>query len=144
MWPWWKQIPPKLKALRGGHTQIYEPGLDQLVAENVEAGRLVFTDDLSAVLEDVEVVFIAVGTPTRRGDGHADLSYLYAAAEQVARSLAGYAVIVTSPRFRSAPEDALQRSSAGSAPTSISTSPQTRNSCGKEMRSATSCGPTAW
>jgi UDPglucose 6-dehydrogenase len=65
------------------------------VAENVEAGRLVFTDDLSAALKDVEVVFIAVGTPTRRGDGHADLSYVYAAAEQVARSLSGYAVIVT-------------------------------------------------
>src|SRR5271169_5603179 len=87
--------PAKLKALRSGHTPIYEPGLDQLVAENVEAGRLVFTDDLSAALKDVEVVFIAVGTPTRRGDGHADLSYVYAAAEQVARSLAGYAVIVT-------------------------------------------------
>jgi UDPglucose 6-dehydrogenase len=87
--------PAKLKALRSGHTPIYEPGLDQLVAENVEASRLVFTDDLSAALKDVEVVFIAVGTPTRRGDGHADLSYVYVAAEQVARSLAGYAVIVT-------------------------------------------------
>jgi UDPglucose 6-dehydrogenase len=87
--------PAKLEALRSGHTPIYEPGLDQLVAENVEAGRLVFTDDLSAALKDVEVVFIAVGTPTRRGDGHADLSYVYAAAEQVARSLGGYAVIVT-------------------------------------------------
>ena len=85
----------KLKALHFGHMPIYEPGLDQLVAENVEAGRLIFTDDLSAALKGAEAVFIAVGTPTRRGDGHADLSYVYAAAEQVARSLAGYAVIVT-------------------------------------------------
>jgi UDPglucose 6-dehydrogenase len=87
--------PVKLKALRAGHMPIYEPGLDQLVTKNVKAGRLLFTDDLLAALKDAEAVFIAVGTPTRRGDGHADLSYVYAAAEQVARSLAGYAVIVT-------------------------------------------------
>jgi UDPglucose 6-dehydrogenase len=87
--------PVKLKRLRSGYMPIYEPGLDQLVAENVDAGRLLFTGDLSAALKGAEAVFIAVGTPTRRGDGHADLSYVYAAAEQVARSLTGYAVIVT-------------------------------------------------
>jgi UDPglucose 6-dehydrogenase len=87
--------PAKLKALRSGCMPIYEPGLDQLVAKNVEANRLRFTDDLSAALEGAETVFIAVGTPTRRGDGHADLSYVYAAVEQVARALSGYAVIVT-------------------------------------------------
>jgi UDPglucose 6-dehydrogenase len=85
----------KLKSLRSNNMPIYEPGLDALVAKNVEANRLHFTDDLEAALEDVEAVFIAVGTPTRRGDGHADLSYVYTAAEQVARSLKGYAVIVT-------------------------------------------------
>jgi UDPglucose 6-dehydrogenase len=74
---------------------IYEPGLDQLVAKNAEARRLRFTDDLSAALDGAETVFVAVGTPTRRGDGHADLSYVYAAVEQVARALTGYAVIVT-------------------------------------------------
>jgi len=74
---------------------IYEPGLDRLVTENVAAGRLSFGDDLAAALTGVDAVFIAVGTPTRRGDGHADLSYVYAAAEQVARALTGYAVIVT-------------------------------------------------
>ena len=74
---------------------IYEPGLDKLVAENVAAGRLAFTGDLAAAVHDAEAVFIAVGTPTRRGDGHADLTYVYAAAEQVARALTGYAVIVT-------------------------------------------------
>ena len=87
--------PAKLKALQSGSMPIYEPGLDQLVAKNVEARRLRFTDDLSAALEGAETVFIAVGTPTRRGDGHADLSYVYAAVEQVAHALTGYAVIVT-------------------------------------------------
>ncbi len=85
----------KLEALRAGRMPIYEPGLDRLVNENTAAGRLSFTDNLQDALKDVEAVFIAVGTPTRRGDGHADLSYVYAAAEQVARALSGYAVIVT-------------------------------------------------
>lgn len=87
--------PLRLAALREGRMPIYEPGLDQLVAENVAAGRLTFGDDLGAAVDGAEAVFIAVGTPTRRGDGHADLSYVYAAAEQVARALTGYAVIVT-------------------------------------------------
>ena len=85
----------RLSALREGRIPIYEPGLDKLVADNVAAGRLSFTDDLTEALRGVEAVFIAVGTPTRRGDGHADLTYVYAAAEQVARALTGYAVIVT-------------------------------------------------
>jgi UDPglucose 6-dehydrogenase len=85
----------KLADLHEGHMPIYEPGLDKLVAENVAAGRLVFTHDLAAAVHDTEAVFIAVGTPTRRGDGHADLSYVYAAAEQVAHALTDYAVIIT-------------------------------------------------
>lgn len=87
--------PAKLAALRDGRMPIYEPGLEKLVAENVAAGRLSFGDDLPAAVDGVEAVFIAVGTPTRRGDGHADLTYVYAAAEQVARALKDYAVIVT-------------------------------------------------
>ena len=87
--------PARLAALGAGKIPIYEPGLDQLVATNARAGRLAFTDDLPAALAGAEAVFIAVGTPTRRGDGHADLTYVYAAAEQVARALTGYAVIVT-------------------------------------------------
>ncbi len=82
-------------ALRQGRIPIYEPGLDALVQENTAAGRLRFSDDLAAAVAGVDAVFLAVGTPTRRGDGHADLSHVYAAAEQVARSLTGYAVIVT-------------------------------------------------
>ena len=87
--------PDRLAALRAGRIPIYEPGLDRLVAENVTAGRLGFSADLASALDGAEAVFIAVGTPTRRGDGHADLSYVYAAAEQVARALTGYAVLVT-------------------------------------------------
>ncbi len=87
--------PAKLAALRDGRIPIFEPGLDRLVAENVAAGRLSFGDDFAFAVRGAEAVFIAVGTPTRRGDGHADLSYVYAAAEQVARALTGYTVIVT-------------------------------------------------
>jgi len=87
--------PGRLEALRAGRMPIYEPGLDRLVSANVAAGRLGFGDDVASALEGAEAVFIAVGTPTRRGDGHADLSYVYAAAEQVARALTGYAVLVT-------------------------------------------------
>jgi UDPglucose 6-dehydrogenase len=87
--------PTKLAALREGRIPIYEPGLDRLVAENTAAGRLSFTGDLRAAVDGVEAVFIAVGTPARRGDGHADLSYVFAAAEQVAHALTGYAVVVT-------------------------------------------------
>ncbi len=87
--------PAKLAALKEGRIPIFEPGLEKLVADNVAAGRLSFGDDIAAAVKDAEAVFIAVGTPTRRGDGHADLSYVFAAAEQVAKALTGYAVIVT-------------------------------------------------
>jgi len=87
--------PTKLAALAEGRLPIYEPGLDRLVAENVAAGRLSFGADLPAAVAGVEAVLIAVGTPSRRGDGHADVSYVNAAAEQVARALTGYAVVVT-------------------------------------------------
>jgi UDPglucose 6-dehydrogenase len=85
----------KLAALRDGRMPIYEPGLDALVAENTAAGRLSFDDDLGAAVADADAVLIAVGTPTRRGDGHADLTYVYAAVEAVARALRHYSVIVT-------------------------------------------------
>ena len=85
----------RLAALRAGRMPIYEPGLEDLVRSNVAAGRLSFGDDLAAAMHEAEAVFIAVGTPTRRGDGHADLSYVYAAAEQVAHAMTDYAVIVT-------------------------------------------------
>ena len=85
----------RLGALRAGRMPIYEPGLEKLVGDNVTAGRLRFTDDLPDAVQGVEAVFIAVGTPTRRGDGHADVSYVNMAAAQVAAALTDYAVIVT-------------------------------------------------
>ncbi len=85
----------KLAQLKDGRMPIFEPGLEKLVRENVAAGRLAFTGDLAAGIQDAEAIFIAVGTPTRRGDGHADLTYVYAAVEQVARALKGPTVIVT-------------------------------------------------
>ncbi|MEM9241024.1 MAG: UDP-glucose/GDP-mannose dehydrogenase family protein, partial [Pseudomonadota bacterium] len=87
--------PQKIAMLDAGEVPIYEPGLDTLMAKNVEAGRLSFTTDLATAVDGADAVFIAVGTPTRRGDGHADLSYVMAAAEEVARALTDYAVIVT-------------------------------------------------
>jgi len=85
----------RLQALRQGRIPIYEPGLTELVAEGVTRGRLSFGNDLKAAVTGADAVFIAVGTPTRRGDGHADLTYVYAAVEQVARCLTGYTVVVT-------------------------------------------------
>ncbi len=85
----------KIARLRAGQIPIYEPGLDQIVDSNVRAGRLSFTADLAAAVAGADAVFIAVGTPSRRGDGHADLSYVFAAAEDIARALTGYAVVVT-------------------------------------------------
>lgn len=87
--------PGKIDLLNEGKTPIFEPGLQSLMAKNVEAGRLSFTTDLARAVDGADAIFIAVGTPTRRGDGHADLTYVMAAAEDVARALTGYAVIVT-------------------------------------------------
>ncbi len=85
----------KIAALEAGRMPIYEPGLDQLVAGNRAAGRLSFTTDLADAVAGAAVVFIAVGTPSRRGDGHADLSYVFAATEEIAAALTGPCVIVT-------------------------------------------------
>jgi UDPglucose 6-dehydrogenase len=85
----------KIAALKAGRIPIYEPGLEELVERNAKAGRLTFTTDLAAAVAGAEAVFIAVGTPSRRGDGHADLTYVFAAAEEIAKALTGYAVIVT-------------------------------------------------
>lgn len=87
--------PGKIERLRAGEVPIFEPGLEALMAKNVSAGRLSFTLDLAEAVAGAEAVFIAVGTPTRRGDGHADLTYVMTAAEEIGRALTGYAVIVT-------------------------------------------------
>jgi UDPglucose 6-dehydrogenase len=85
----------KIERLNRGEIPIYEPGLESLVAANVMAERLSFTMDLNEAVKGADAVFIAVGTPSRRGDGHADLSYVYSAAAEIARNLNGYTVVVT-------------------------------------------------
>src|SRR5437867_3142795 len=85
----------KIESLRAGRMPIYEPGLDTLVENNVRAKRLFFSTDIKEAVQGAEAVFIAVGTPSRRGDGHADLSYVYAAAKEIAQSSDRHTVVVT-------------------------------------------------
>ena len=85
----------KIEKLKNGIMPIYEPGLDNLVASNVKEERLFFTTDAKEAIKNADAVFIAVGTPSRRGDGHADLSYVYGAAEEIAQLMDGFTVVVT-------------------------------------------------
>src|SRR6478609_8483635 len=87
--------PAKIAALQRNEIPIYEPGLEQMVQTNAREGRLYFTTDLEKSVNGADAVFIAVGTPSRRGDGHADLSYVYAAAREIAKALSGFTVVVT-------------------------------------------------
>ncbi len=84
----------KIAGLAAGRIPIYEPGLDELVAKNLASRSLRFTTDLTDAVRTAEIIFIAVGTPSRRGDGHADLSYVYAAAREIAQEISGYKVVV--------------------------------------------------
>src|SRR6266576_3546804 len=85
----------KIESLKRGEMPIYEPGLAELVAANVAQDRLRFASDLTSAVAAADVVFIAVGTPSRRGDGHADLSYVHSAAREIAAVLTGFTVVVT-------------------------------------------------
>jgi UDPglucose 6-dehydrogenase len=85
----------KIAALQRGEIPIFEPGLETLVTSNIKAGRLAFATDLTDPVGEADAVFIAVGTPSRRGDGHADLSYVYSAAREIATALKGFTVVVT-------------------------------------------------
>lgn len=85
----------RLNEMKQGRSPIYEPGLDDLLVRNMQAGRLLFSDDLGSAVRDADIVFLAVGTPMRRGDGHADLSYVYTAVEELAPHLTGFTVITT-------------------------------------------------
>jgi len=87
--------PVKIEALLAGRMPIYEPGLEDLVARNVREARLSFTAELAPAVREADAVFVAVGTPSRRGDGHADLSYVYGAAREIAVAVAGFTVVVT-------------------------------------------------
>ncbi|GLK69707.1 UDP-glucose dehydrogenase family protein [Hansschlegelia plantiphila] len=108
--------PAKIDALKAGGIPIFEPGLDSLVADTVRQGRLSFSTELGYAVSQADVVFIAVGTPSRRGDGHADLSYVYAAAREIAASLTGYTVIVTKSTVPVGTGDEVERIIAETAP----------------------------
>ncbi|WP_310542350.1 UDP-glucose/GDP-mannose dehydrogenase family protein [Phenylobacterium sp.] len=99
----------KIERLKAGGIPIYEPGLDVLVAQNVKAGRLSFDTEAAEAVAKADAVFIAVGTPSRRGDGHADLSYVYAAAEEIAGLLDGFTVIVTKSTVPVGTGDEIER-----------------------------------
>jgi UDPglucose 6-dehydrogenase len=106
----------KIAALERGVMPIFEPGLDQLVARNVRGGRLTFTTDLPSAVADAEAIFIAVGTPSRRGDGHADLSYVYGAAGEIARALVKPTVVVTKSTVPVGTGDEVERIIREAAP----------------------------
>ena len=140
----------KIARLSRGEIPIFEPGLDQLVASNAAAGRLSLHDRSEEPRSrGADAVFIAVGTPSRRGDGHADLSYVFAAAEEIGEALARPAR--RAHRHRDQVDGAGRHRPAGrahpaegaAAPTA-STSPPIPNSCAKARRSRTSCVPTGW
>jgi UDPglucose 6-dehydrogenase len=99
----------KIAALRAGRIPIYEPGLEQLVATNAAAGRLSFTTDLKAAMTGAEAVFVAVGTPARRGDGHADLSYVHGAAREIASAMEGFTVVITKSTVPVGTGDEIER-----------------------------------
>ncbi len=106
----------KIDSLLAGRMPIFEPGLDHLVSANVAAGRLRFTTDLKEAVAGADAVFIAVGTPSRRGDGHADLSYVYAAAEEVGQAVTGFTVIVNKSTVPVGTGDEVERIVANANP----------------------------
>jgi len=117
----------KIARLEAGEIPIYEPGLEDLLARNVAAGRLRFTTDLVAAMQGADAVFIAVGTPTRRGDGHADLSYVFGAAEELAPLISRYTIVVTKstvPVGTNAEVARRIRSVAPEAPFDIASNPE--------------------
>jgi UDPglucose 6-dehydrogenase len=99
----------KISALNAGKIPIYEPGLDELVQSNVQQGRLSFTAELSEALKEADAVFIAVGTPSRRGDGHADLSYVYAATREIALAMKRFTVVITKSTVPVGTGDEIER-----------------------------------
>jgi UDPglucose 6-dehydrogenase len=106
----------KVAALKRGEIPIFEPGLDDLVAANVRGQRLFFSQDIGEAVRGAEVVFIAVGTPSRRGDGHADLSFVYSAAREIATALDGFTVVVTKSTVPVGAGDEVERIIAESRP----------------------------
>jgi UDPglucose 6-dehydrogenase len=108
--------PAKIAALRSGIMPIFEPGLAQLVKDNMDAGRLMFTTELSAAIPGADAIFIAVGTPSRRGDGHADLTYVFQAARNIAAAIDGPTIIVTKSTVPVGTGDEVERIMREAAP----------------------------
>ena len=106
----------KVEQLRAGRIPIFEPGLDEVVAANTRAGRLSFDADLAGAVEDADAVFIAVGTPSRRGDGHADLTYVYDAAREIAGALSEYTVVLKKSTVPVGTGDEVERIIHAAAP----------------------------
>lgn len=134
----------KIERLRNGEISIYEPGLDDLVAKGQKSGRLRFTTDLAGAVAEADAVFLAVGTPSRRGDGHADLRYVEAAAFEVAKALTGYTVIVTKSTVPVARGVGWPSWCAKAIRRPRSTWRAIRSFCARARPSATSCVPTGW
>ena len=131
----------KIAALERGEMPIFEPGLDDLVATNVRAGRLKFTTELKSAVAEADAVFIAVGTPSRRGDGHADLSFVYDAAREIAAAIKGFTVVITKSTVPVGTGDEVERIIARRVRIAISPWCRTRNSCAKAPPSRTSSIP---
>jgi nucleotide sugar dehydrogenase len=134
----------KIERLKQGIMPIYEPGLEQLVASNVREGRLFFATEAAEAVREADAVFIAVGTPSRRGDGHADLSYVYGAAEEIADLMNGFTVLVTKSTVPVGTGTRSSASSGGAAPRRTWPWSPTRSSCARARRSTTSSAPTGW
>ncbi len=135
----------KIEALQSGKIPIYEPGLEDLVHRNMQAGRLQFSTQFQDWIGDADLVFIAVGTPTRRGDGHADLNYVYAAATQIAAAPEGlyhHRGQIHRAGGHGAGSQARHTTRPIRRPTSMS--PPIPNFCARAPPSTISCAPTAW
>jgi UDPglucose 6-dehydrogenase len=122
---------------------IFEPGLDALVGSNVEAGRLSFATESAAAIRAADAVFLAVGTPSRRGDGFADLSYVYDAAREIAAEMDGFTVIVIKSTVPVGTNDEVDAIVRKLRPTRTSPSCQTRNFCARARPSRISSVPIA-
>ena len=129
----------KIEKIKNGIMPIFEPGLEELVAKNVSAGRLSFTTDLPSAVKSADAVFIAVGTPSRRGDGHADLSYVYGAAEEIAAAMEGHTVIVNKSTVPVGTGREVEEIIARVAPMRIAMLSQTQSFCEKAQPLKTSC-----
>jgi len=131
------------RRLAQGRDPVFEPDLDRLVADNVAGGRLDFATALAAPVAAAEAVFIAVGTPSRRGDGHADLTYVYAAAREIAAALTGFTIVVTKSTVPVGTGDEVERIIKEARPDADVAVVSNPEFCARAPRSRTSSIPTA-